>query len=69
MSDVALSQPVEGGVVDTSITMPVPTERQDFVAASLDDPSMRAHENEQERIATEAIHSITGKGKLIDRIV
>ncbi len=69
MSDVALSLPVEGGVIDTSINRPVPTERQDHVAASLDDPAMRAHENDLERIATEAIHSLTGKGRLIDRMV
>lgn len=69
MNEVALAQPLEGGVVDTSIIRRLPTERPDHVAAALDDPAMRAHENAQQRTVDEAIHSLTGKGKLIDRVV
>ncbi|WP_027722434.1 hypothetical protein [Maridesulfovibrio zosterae] len=69
MSDIALSIPVEGGVMDTSIKQNLPTERPDHVAAALDDPAMRAHEERQQHVVDDAIHSLTGKGNLIDRII
>ncbi|GEM_PF-2731432 len=69
MDEVALATPVEGGVMDTSITTNLPTERMDHVAASLDDPAMRAHEEHQQEVVDRAIHSLTGRGNLIDRIV
>lgn len=69
MNDIALATPVEGGVTDTSITPNLPAGRADYVPAALDDPAMHAHEEHQQEVVDKAIHSLTGKGNLIDRIV
>ncbi|WP_320169905.1 hypothetical protein [Maridesulfovibrio sp.] len=69
MDDVALANPVESGVIDTNMFPLIPTERPDHVAAALDEPAMKAHEEAQQRVVDEAIHSLTGKGRLIDRII
>ncbi|NDV27360.1 hypothetical protein [Desulfovibrio sp. JC010] len=69
MNDVALATPVEGGVRDTSIEPWLPTERPDALPDSIDAPTMHLHETEQQQIVDKAIHSLTGKGNLIDRIV
>ncbi|WP_432736609.1 hypothetical protein [Maridesulfovibrio sp. FT414] len=69
MDEIALATPVRGGVSNTSLYPQISTERADHVAAALDDPAMHAHEMAQQRQVDEAIHSLTGKGRLIDRIV
>ncbi|TIH20003.1 hypothetical protein D0S45_01295 [Marinifilum sp. JC120] len=69
MDDIALATPVEGGVRDTSIEPWIPTEKPDVVPDSIDTPTLNLHEQEQQKIVEKAIHSLTGKGNLLDRIV
>lgn len=69
MDETALATTIEGGVRDTTITPNLPTERPDYVAAALDDPGMRRFEEQQQQAVDEAIHSLTGRGNLIDRII
>ncbi|CCO24307.1 hypothetical protein [Maridesulfovibrio hydrothermalis] len=69
IDNTAPATPIESVVRDTYITPLLPTEREDHVAASLDDPALRAHEENQQQVVDEAIHSLTGRGNIIDRIV
>ncbi|NDV23565.1 hypothetical protein [Desulfovibrio sp. JC022] len=69
MNDIALATPVEGGVQDTSLQPWLPTERPDTVPDGIDGPTLNLHEHEQQKAVDNAIHSLTGKGNLIDRIV
>ncbi|WP_320175889.1 hypothetical protein [Maridesulfovibrio sp.] len=69
MDDIALATPVEGGVQDTSLQPWLRADQLDSVPAGIDGPSLLLHETEQQKAVDNAIHSLTGKGNLIDRIV
>lgn len=69
MDDISLATPVDGGVQNTSVEPWMPTEKPDALPDSIDAPTMRLHETEQQQIVDKAIHSLTGKGNLIDRII
>lgn len=69
MSDIALTTPVQGGVQDTSVEPWLPADQINSVPSEIDGPTMHMHETEQQKAVDNAIHSLTGKGNLIDRIV
>ncbi|WP_319759457.1 hypothetical protein [Maridesulfovibrio sp.] len=69
MDNISLATPVEGGVQDTGIETWLPTERPDAAPDGIDVPTLHQHDAEQQRITDNAIHSLTGKGNLIDRII
>ncbi len=73
MEDIALATPVEVGVQDTSIEPWQPSgrlaEMPDAIPDTIDAASLHLHAEEQQKIVDQAIHSLTGKGNLIDRIV
>ena len=69
MENVSLATPIEGGVHDTSIEPWLPTEKPDAVPDGIDVPTLHQHDAAQQKIVDHAIHSLTGRGNLIDRIV
>ncbi|WP_415713141.1 hypothetical protein [Maridesulfovibrio sp.] len=69
MTEVALAASIDSGVRDTALEPWLPTEKPDVLPDAIDAPTMHQHEAEQQRVTDQAIHSLTGKGNLIDRIV
>ena len=73
MDNIALATPVQGGVQDTSIEPWQPSgrlaEMPDAIPDSIDASTLHLHAEEQQKVVDQAIHSLTGKGNLIDRIV
>lgn len=69
MESTSSATPIEGGVQNTSIEPWLPTERPEAVPDSIDVPTLHQHDAEQQKIVDDAIHSLTGRGNLIDRIV